>query len=306
MRKLDRRTFLKAMGAGAAGAGLLGGPFVEGTAEAATPRVVVVRGTDPLAMLKAALKVFPELESAVKGKKVALKPNMSFRNPAAWGNNTSPEVAAAVAELCRQWGAAQITAVDHILSSPQSITACGVGPALAKVGHVQVLSAHLRSDYVERAVPKGKQLKSTYVPRVVANADLLINIPNAKQHNESRVSFGLKNLMGLVWDRKYFHELINLHQGIADLSTLLTPRLTVIDATRVMVNNGPQGPGTVEKLQAIVVGLDPVATDAVALGLTKWRGQTLEPKDVEHLRLAAAAGVGVADLSRIKVIKKRV
>ncbi len=42
--------------------------------------------------------------------------------------------------------------------------------------------------------------------------------------------------MGLVWDRRYFHEMINLSQGIADLTTLLKPQLTIIDAMTVMVN----------------------------------------------------------------------
>lgn len=306
---LTRREFLNKMGqtAAVAGVGAMGFGIGESIAHAAKTRVVVVSGTDPYRMLKSALRVFRELEAAVKGKQVVIKPNMSFKNPPTWGNNTNPEVAAAVARMCKEWGAAHIAAVDHALvGGPRALKVCGVQPALEKIGGVEVISADKKSEYVTKSVPKGKALKRTAIHKSVAKADVLINVPVAKQHSATRFGAGMKNLMGLIWDRRYFHQMISLHQGIADLSLLIQPRLTVIDATRVMVTNGPQGPGEVQKLHKLVVGTDPVATDAVAVGLTRWKRQQLKPQDVEHLRLAAELGIGVADLSSIKVVKKRV
>jgi len=308
MRDCSRRDFMLQVGQGAAvaGAGALGIGLLEGEALAADARVVVVRGTDPRKMLMAALTVFKGLSPIVKGKKVVLKPNMSFKNPSAWGNNTSPEVAVALATLIAEAGAASITAVDHTMGQGgQSIESCGVGPALRKVKGCQVVSAHNRAEYVKKRVVKGKQLKTVEIPQAAAAGEVLINVPVAKHHAATKAGFGLKNLMGLVWDRRHFHEEISLHQGIADLATLLRPALTVIDATRVMVNNGPQGPGKVEKLDTIIVSTDPVAADAVALSLTKWNNQNLVPRDVEHIQAAALLGLGVADLAQIKIIKKR-
>jgi uncharacterized protein (DUF362 family) len=304
---VDRRVFLVRAGQGLGALGL-GGILdpIEALAASEPPRVVVVQGTDPVKMLQAALKVFKGLEGFVKGKKVVLKPNMSFKNPAAWGNNTSPEVAAAVARACKDAGAAGIIAVDHAMGQGgQSLVSCGVAPALEKVGGIQVVSAHQRSDYTKLRIPAGKQLKAIEVPKVVTEGQVIINIPVAKQHNATKVSFGLKNLMGLVWDRAHFHEMINLHQGIADLATVLRPALTIIDATRVMTTSGPQGPGKVEKLDTIIVSTDPVAADAVAVGLTQWASQNLTPKEIEHIQAASLLGLGVADLTKIKIIKKR-
>lgn len=307
---IDRREFMVRVGEGAAvvGAGALGlGLLAPAEAQAAADaRVVVVRGTDPRKMLMAALSVFKGLEPLVKGKKVCLKPNMSFKNPPAWGNNTSPEVAGALAQLVKEAGAANIVAVDHTMGQGgQSIQTCGVGPALQKVQGLQVVSAHQRGDYVKKRIPKGKQLKTTEVPKQVAEAEVLINVPVAKHHAATKVSFGLKNLMGIVWDRRHMHEMINLQQGIADLATLLRPALTVIDATRVMTTAGPQGPGKVETLNTIIVSTDPVAADAVACGLTQWASTSLTPKDVEHIQAASLLGLGAADLSKIKIVKKR-
>ena len=311
MSKIDRRAFLNKTGQGlvVAGASAVGMGGLEPEAEAAgkKTRVVVVKGKDAAKMLRAAMKVFRGMGRLVKGKKVVIKPNMSFKNPSSWGNNTSPEVAAAVAEMVRAGGASSIAVVDHTMGQAgRSIKACGVGPALAGIKGVEVISAHKKSAYVKKRVPKGKQLKTTEVPKIVTAADLIINVPVAKQHTATKVSFGLKNLMGLVWNRQYFHEMISLHQGIADLATLLKPGLTVIDATRVMTNNGPQGPGKVEKLHTLVVSTDPVAADVVALGLTKWGGQNVTLRDVEHIRMAGVMGLGQSDIKQIKIIKKRV
>ncbi len=310
MSNKSRRDFLVQLGQGAAMAGA--GGLVLGLGEdealaAKKTRVVVVQGADVNKMILSAMRVFRGMESLVKGKKVVLKPNMSFKNPPSWGNNTSPEVARAVAQLCQKSGAQHIVALDHTMGrGGRSIKACGVGPALEKVKGVRAISIHKKSDYVKKRIPKGKQLKTTLIPKALAGGEVLINIPVAKQHTATKVSFGLKNLMGLVWDRRHFHEMISLHQGIADLATLLKPTLTVIDATRVMVNNGPQGPGKVQKLKTLVISTDPVAADAVALGLTQWGNQTLSPREVEHIKAASLLGLGVADLSKIKVIKKRV
>ncbi len=309
MKKIGRREFIQqtSIGALSLGTSVIGLGTFEAEAKTVKARVVVVRGSDPYKMLSAALKVFGGMAAFVKGKRVVLKPNMAFKNPANWGNNTSPEAAAAVAKLCHEGGASRIVAVDHTMATGgKSITACGVAPALEKVSGVKALAINRRVDFVKKAVPHGKQLKETDLAKTLLDSDLLINIPVAKQHAATKVSFGLKNLMGLVWDRRYFHQAISLHQGIADLATLVKPALTVIDATRVMVSNGPQGPGKVQTLNTLVISTDPVAADAVALGLTQWNNQKLAPSDVEHIKAAALLGLGVDDLKRIKVVKKRV
>lgn len=309
-REMQRREFLARLGQGATAAtvGALGWGGFEAisAAAAAKSRVVVVRGTDPLKMLRSALRAFPALQAVISGKAVAIKPNMSFNNPAAWGNNTSPEVAAAVAQICADWGAKRITAIDHTMSrGAKAIKTCGVQPALEKVKGVTAGAADAKAGYVTRAVKGGKVLKMVKVPRPVAEASVLINVPVAKHHVATKVSLGLKNLMGLVWDRRYFHDAINIHEGIAELAMLFRPQLTVIDATRVMVTNGPQGPGKVQRLDTLVISTDPVAADAVAVTLTQWNRQRLGPGDVEYIVKAGKLGLGEADPAKIKIIKKR-
>lgn len=55
------------------------------------------------------------------------------------------------------------------------------------------------------------------------------------------MTIAMKNHMGIVWDRGYFHK-NDLQQCIADICTMDKPAvLNVVDAYRVMKTNGPRG-----------------------------------------------------------------
>ncbi len=111
-------------------------------------------------------------------------------------------------------------------------------------------------------MPGGKVLHSVEVVKELLKTDILINVPVAKSHNAAGVSLGMKNLMGLVWDREAFHERFDLNVGIVDSSRLIRPNLIIIDATRALITSGPSGPGKVVSLKTIMAGIDPVAVDS--------------------------------------------
>jgi uncharacterized protein (DUF362 family) len=265
------------------------------------PYVVVVKGRDPRGLVFKAMEMLNS-KSYIKGRRIIIKPNMSFISPPSWGNNTSPEVAKAVCEFCHQAKAKAITVIDNPLAKKtESIRRSGVGPACLSIKGVKIIAATSSRFYKKVRIPKARQLKEAKIVKEALLADLLINVPVAKHHEATGVSIGLKNMMGLVWDRRYFHEMIDIHQGIADLCTVLRPKITIVDLTRCLTTRGPQGPGKVEKLNTIVAGLDPVAVDSVALSLTKWGNQRLNAKQIRYLVLAKAHGLGEYDLKKIKI-----
>ena len=73
----------------------------------------------------------------------------------------------------------------------------------------------------------------------ILNADVLINVPIAKQHGSAGLTLGCKNLMGTLQNRDMIHQ--NLHQRIADIASLVRPELVVVDAYRILLRNGPTG-----------------------------------------------------------------
>jgi len=264
---------------------------------------VDVSGTDPVAMVGAALSAFGGIGAFVRrGSRVVLKPNAGFANPPEWGTTTHPKTVLAVAKACLEAGAKSVTVVEFPQGRGMAcLERCGLLRELKALPQVKVKVLAGPEDFSRVEVKGGVELKQVELAKVYLSADVLISIPAAKAHNETGVSFGLKNAMGLILDRKAFHTTLNLHQALADLARVVKPQLTILDATRALLTNGPTGPGETATLGRIVAGLNPVSVDAYGLTLAAFNGRRLSPRDVRHIALAA--GLGEVDISKLKVKK---
>ena len=143
----------------------------------------------------------------------------------------------------------------------------------------------------------GKTLTSFDYVKDVLDADLFINFPILKHHRGAKLTLGMKNLMGLVWDRRYFHS-SDLHQGIAELAAFRKPHLTIMDAIRGITDNGPVGPGPIREYGQVVFGTDQVAIDAYAANLFG-----MKPQEVGYIRIAAEMGLGNIHWDKLKLQK---
>ena len=111
------------------------------------------------------------------------------------------------------------------------------------------------------------------------------------------MSLTMKNLMGVVWDRRFYHA-NDLHQCIADFTTYRTPDLNIIDGFRVLKRNGPRGVSVddVAEMKYLLLGTDMVALDTAA---TKVFG--IETAKVKHIKIAEQMGVGTTDLKSLNI-----
>ncbi len=294
-----------AAGAGASASGGLtagGGTTASAGTRPGAADLSLAKGEPRVAVAKALAAIGGMSRFVKDGQVVAIKPNASFVAPPEWGATTHPEVLSAVIEQCLEAGARRVLVIDHTMGSAQrSFQRSGTTAAVAAFKDAKLTSLDEERVYREVEVPRGASLKRTAVAAIAGRADVLINLPTAKSHTATRVSLGLKNLMGLVWDRNVFHSEMDIHVGIADLATVIRPHLTIIDATYILHNNGPTGPGEVTHFSGVVAGSDPVATDAYAVGLGHWSGQMLKAEHVDYLRYAAERGVGTLDLSSLRI-----
>ncbi|MCK4234027.1 DUF362 domain-containing protein, partial [candidate division WOR-3 bacterium] len=149
------------------------------------------------------------------------------------------------------------------------------------------------------------ELQTIKVAKAIQSADKLINIPTAKSHSATGVSLGIKNLMGLVWDRGHLHRL-NLHRAIAELATVIMPDLTIIDATRALTSGGPGGPGKTVKLNTVIAGTDVVAVDSYTVGITQWYDKSFTGNKVKYIVEASELGLGEIDTGKMNIIKVEV
>jgi len=107
----------------------------------------------------------------------------------------------------------------------------------------------------------------------------------------------MKNIMGAVggWRGRLHYD---LGPKLADLNTVIRPKLTLIDASRVIVKNGPQGGdlSDVKILDTLIGSRDPVAADAYATTLFGFL-----PKDIESTVEAHKRGLGQMDLNQCHI-----
>jgi uncharacterized protein (DUF362 family) len=305
--KPTRRDFLKT--AVAAGAGLVLGPVARATgAEEKKTVLAAVGGKNIEKMVRRAFDLVGGAEKFVSpGDSVVVKPNASFANPDSWGNNTNPEVVSAVCRVIREAGARKVKVVDYpLLRGAEALELNGVARAVAEVRGAQLSVLGKEHQFRDIQVPGGEALKKVAVAREVLDADCLINVPVAKAHDAVAASIGLKNLMGVIWDRAAFHTMMEIHRAIADLALAVRPQLTLVDMTRVMTTNGPKGPGEVDTPNLVTLSTDPVAADAFALTKIRFNGRKFRPKQIKYLRYANAAGLGEIDLNKLSVLKEDV
>jgi len=234
------------------------------------------------------------------GEVVVVKPNMAWDRTPELAANANPEVVRQVVELCLEAGAKQVKVLDNSCDDARrAYESSGIKAAVEGLKDPRAVVEYVdERRFVELNIEKARALKKWYFYKDILEADRFINIPVAKQHSESRVTMCLKNMMGAIggW-RGRIH--VGLHQNIADLNLLLRPDLHVLDATRIMLRNGPKG-GRLEDVAVknlLFAGTDPVALDAYGAGLFG-----LKPEDLGYVVKAHQAGRGEMDLTKIKVL----
>nr|WP_320012729.1 DUF362 domain-containing protein [uncultured Desulfobulbus sp.] len=260
--------------------------------------LVAVKGGEPEQMFDKAITSLGGINRFVtKGSKVVVKPNIGWDVPPDRGGNTQPKLVKRIIEHCLQAGAREVHVFDHTCDTwTRCYRNSGIEQAVKEAGG-KIAPGNNEGYYQRVSVPQGKRLTSTKVHELVLNADVLINVPVLKHHSSSMVTVGMKNLMGIVWDRSYWHR-NDLHQCIADFVSYKKPTLTVVDGYNVMKQNGPRGVsvGDVVQMKSLVVSTDPVAADAAASLIFG-----ANPADIRHIQLAAGMGLGQINLGNLAI-----
>ncbi|MBN1445008.1 MAG: DUF362 domain-containing protein [Candidatus Omnitrophica bacterium] len=227
-----------------------------------------------------------------KGSKVVIKPNIAWNRVPEKAATTHPEVVAALVTLCRECGAGEVVVTDNPCN-PWNATCVtsGIKEAAEKAG--AIVNTPLKFKKV--TIPGAQVLKEAEVLEDVLNADMVINVPVVKVHGGARVTIAMKNLMGVVRDRGFFHR-TDLHLCIAEISRYVRPGLTVLDATRILLTKGPQGDGEIKQTGIVAAGTDFVALDAYGSGLLG-----IDPQSVRHITIASSMKLGIADMAKVKI-----
>jgi uncharacterized protein (DUF362 family) len=198
---------------------------------------------------------------------------------------------------CYQAGAKEVYVFDNTCDNwERCYRNSGIERAV-KNANGKIAPGNSSGYYQEVKIPNGQSLKDAKVHELLLGADVVINVPILKDHGGARLTMSMKNLMGVVWDRRYWHR-NDLHQCIADFATYHKPTLNVLDAYYVMKQNGPRGVSVddVVQMKSLLISTDMVAIDAAGAKLLGF-----DPADVRYIGLAEAAKVGRSDLSAMNI-----
>ncbi|MCX7986351.1 MAG: DUF362 domain-containing protein [Bacteroidales bacterium] len=301
---MKRRDFLvKGLGASFA-AGLLAKHTHVFSAESAVQMakdsydLVAVMGGEPDVMFDRAIAAMGGISKYVKkGMRVVVKPNIGWDKAPEYAANTNPLLVKRIVEHCIQAGAKEVIVFDNTCDQWQRCYSnSGIEKAVKDAGG-KLVPGNSESYYHSISISGGKRLKQAKEHEAILESDVFINVPVLKSHGGATLTIAMKNMMGIVWDRGYWHR-NDLHQCIADFASYRKPTLNVIDAYRVMKQNGPKGVSLsdVITMKSLIISEDIVAADAAAAKLFG-----LNPDNVDYIKLASQMGIGNMNLEKLNI-----
>jgi len=260
--------------------------------------LVAVKGGEPDLMFDKAIASLGGMKNFVKkGQSVVVKPNIGWDVIPENAGNTNPILIKRIIEHCFNAGAKSVYVFDHTCDNwNRCYSNSGIEKAVKDAGG-KIVSGESEGYYQDISFKGGKIMSKAKVHELILESDVFINVPILKHHSGSELTISMKNLMGIVWDRGYWHQ-NNLHQCIADFAAFRKPDLNIIDAYNVLKRNGPRGVSKADviTMKSQIISKDIVAADAAAAKLFG-----IEPENIQYIKMADEMKIGVKDLSKLSI-----
>jgi uncharacterized protein (DUF362 family) len=307
---MDRRHFLEQVAAWSAGACLATPVFDVRSILAAEakpkPRSLlsVAKGKDYEALVEQVMKPLGGMAAFVKeGDRVVVKPNIGWDRTPEQGANTHPQVIKAIVKQCLDAGARQVLVFDYSCNDARrTYVKSGILPAIESLGDSRARCPYVdQKKFVPVKIARAKSIHqfNFYRDAMPPACDCYINVPVAKHHCLAKLTLGLKNIMGVInGNRGEIHK--DMGPRIADLNLVVYPKLTIVDATRILLKNGPTGGRLedVKTLDTLIASADTVAADAYATTLFG-----MKPEELPSTVAGAKLGLGEMDLSKVRIVE---
>ena len=293
---MKRRKFIKTTAIGVAAVTLPLGRERLFALTKGDPQVVFIKNGEPEALVKAALKELGGISKFIsKGDRVVVKPNMGWDRSPELAANTNPDVIAEIVRQCLSAGADSVKVFDRTCNKATRCYRNSRIEEAASAAGAKVIQ--IRQNRFKNVAINGELIKEWPIYKDYLEADKVINVPIAKHHSLSRVTLGLKNLMGVMGGRRgSLHN--DFHHKIVEIDRHILPTLTIIDAYRILTDNGPSGgnPDDVKLMKSMIASSCTVSADYVALELFD-----LKPEDVQLILVAEQYGLAKFDLKTLNI-----
>jgi len=260
--------------------------------------MVAIKGGEAADMFDKGIASLGGMKQFVKpNQTVVIKPNIGWDSAPERAANTNPDLIASIIGHCKRAGAKTVYVFDNTCAEGvRCYKMSGIEDAVKRAGGTMV-SGRSEGYYHDVTLPKSKKLKTAKVHELILESDVFINVPILKNHGGSTLSVAMKNMMGVVWDREFWHR-NDLHQCIADFAAYRKPDLNIVDAYRVLKRNGPRG---VSVADVATMKYQMIGRDIVAIDTASAKVFGIDPRQVKHIALAEQLGAGSSNIDALKV-----
>jgi uncharacterized protein (DUF362 family) len=261
--------------------------------------LAVSEGDDPYQNTVKAVDALGGMARFVKaGDVVAVKPNMGWDRSPEQAGNTNPAVVAALVDMAFKAGAKRVDVFDVPCNDEKRVHEnSGIAQAAKEKGANVSFVNHW--NVIKAKFPYESPMEGWPILRDAMDCNVLINVPVVKHHCLTGLTLSMKNLMGVCsGNRGLMH--VDIGRKLVDLTDLMSPELTVIDATRVLLRNGPSGGNLddVEAMNKVIAGTDPVLADTFAATLMK-----VDPMSIPYIKVASEMRFGSTDITKADIVK---
>lgn len=262
------------------------------------PDIAISKGADVETIVRKVVDKLGGMSRFVKpGERVLIKPNASWDRQPEQAANTNPIVVSTIVKMCLEAKAKEVWVTDVTVNDAhRSFSRSGIESAVMKAGGI--IKFPTTNDFVSTDF-KGEALKIWPVCRFFHEVDRLINVPIVKHHALSKCTIAMKNLYGVIGgQRNLLHQ--DIYTSIADLATAVRPTLNIVDATRVLMRNGPTGGdiSDVSEFHTVAASIDTVAIETFAL-----RFLNLKVEDIPAIAITERRGIGTSRLKDLNVVE---
>jgi uncharacterized protein (DUF362 family) len=259
-------------------------------------QITVAYGNQALKMIEQLVEETGSLNRLRADDTVMIKPNLVASRQNWAGVDTDPRVIEGIVQALKGRGVHRISVGDgsgmgH--SATRAFEYCGYQDLARRYG-LRLVDLE-KDEFVKKPVRMAGPFKNLEIARTVIECDFFINVPVMKAHNATLVTCSLKNLKGTMPRsmKSAFHG-VNLHKAIAQLNSVLSPHLIVVDGLQGdLFSETGHDPVAMER---ILLGTNPVEVDSVVADMLGYT-----PRDIEHIAHSADGGLGACDLGRIEV-----
>jgi uncharacterized protein (DUF362 family) len=226
--------------------------------------------------------------------KFLLKPNCVAPRGPLTGVTTDSRVIEGIIEFLKRNGAVDITIGEG--GSPltdKTFDLTGIREVALHHGVKLVNFNHDTAVMVK--IPSARILHKIPIAQTALESTCIINVPKLKIHHIMQATLSIKNLMGTTVGNRSALMHRQIDEKLVDLATVIKPKLNIIDG--IVGAELDETLGRPVKMNLVIIGEDPVATDAVGCAV-----MGINPKTVNYLQLAQERNIGIADLKKIDVL----